>query len=73
MNMTSIKYVDGYPVGVSLRWRHLFAKIQSPTGTTRTCRKCGLIKPIEAFHHTQNNSLGRRTVCGHCRNQVNVA
>ena len=56
----SITFQDGYPVGIPLRPRHLFAIVQSPSGLTRTCRRCSLIKPIEAFHHTENDPLKRR-------------
>lgn len=70
---TPVRFVDGYPVDIALRQRYLFAIVQSASGRGRECRKCHLIKPIEAFHHTENDYLKRRKVCGVCRNWVNVA
>lgn len=40
--------------------------IDHPDGS-RTCAKCSVRKPIDAYHADKANPLGRRTICKTCR------
>jgi hypothetical protein len=39
-----------------------------PKNTTRTCNKCGKVKPLDGFRRNAKSLYGRDTVCSDCRN-----